>query len=188
MSKTPGPMIVLETERLVLVEFSDQHAPFLLEFVNEPAWLQYIGDKKIYDLDAAKDFIEDKLRLSYEVSGFGFYVVCQKSDKVPVGICGLVDRDGLDDIDIGFAFLKKFRRQGYGFESSKAMLDYAKNTLNIDRIVAITHPDNVASGRLLEKLGLTFDKLIPFPENHEEQCRLYVESQLLRSTGSDPIN
>ena len=168
-------MILFETERLALHEFKKKHAPFLLELVNEPDWIRFIGDKEVYDLDDARAFIKNRLVKSYEENGFGFYVVYLKNTKEPIGICGLVNRDGLENIDIGFAFLENYRKNGYGFESSKAMLNHAKNNLNIEKIVAITHPDNVASGKLLEKLGLIFDRLIPFPEDEKELCRLYVE-------------
>lgn len=168
-------MKLFETERLVLMEFEEAHAPFLLELVNEPDWIRFIGDKKVYDLDGAKDFIENKLKKSYEVSGFGFYVVYLKSSNIPIGLCGLIDREGLEDIDIGFAFLKAYRQNGYAYESSKAMLDYARNELKIQRIVAITHPENVASGKLLEKLGLFFERMVSFPGDDLEECRLYVE-------------
>ena len=89
-------------------------------------------------------------------------------------LSGLVKRPGLNDIDIGFSILARHRRKGYAFESSKAMLAYAKNSLKIDRVVAITHIDNTASGNLLEKLGLRFDRIIELSGDGKDQCKLFV--------------
>jgi RimJ/RimL family protein N-acetyltransferase len=87
---------------------------------------------------------------------------------------GLVNRTGLNDIDIGFSFLARYRRKGYGYESSKAMLAYARDILKIDRVVAITHIDNTASENLLKKLGLTFDRIIELSVDGKDQCKLFV--------------
>ena len=169
-------MTIFKTERLALVEFKKTHAAFLYDLVNDPVWIEFIGDKNVHSLKDAEDYIENRLRKSYENHGFGFYVVKIKETDQPVGMCGLVDRPGLDDIDIGFAFLKEHRKRGYGFESSEGMLRYANKELGIDKVVAITHPDNVASGKLLEKLGLTFDRLIQLPEDKKDWCKLYVQN------------
>ena len=169
-------MTLFSTERLVLEEFQKKHSKFLLTLVNEPAWLAFIGDKNVHSIEDAEAFIENKFRKSYEESGFGFYVVNLKENGEPVGMCGLVDRNGLEDIDIGFAFLKKYRKMGFGYESSVGMLSYANKELGIEKVVAITHPDNVASGKLLEKLGLSFDKLIQLPEDDKDWCKLYVQN------------
>jgi RimJ/RimL family protein N-acetyltransferase len=102
---------------------------------------------------------------SYERHGFGMYRVALKDDDTPVGICGLVKRDSLDDVDIGFAFLPDFRSKGYAFESASAVLAYARRTLGMRRIVAITTTDNAESIRLLETLGLKFEKTIRIAED-----------------------
>ena len=167
-------MIILETKRLQTLEFEKSDADFILELVNEPAWLKFIGDKKVHDLEDARNFIENNLRTSYEKNGFGLFLAQLKDTKEPVGMSGLVNRSGLNDIDIGFSFLARHRRKGYAYECSKAMLAYAKNVLKIDRVVAITHIDNTASGNLLEKLGLTFDRIIELSEDGKDQCKLFV--------------
>jgi len=167
-------MIILETKRLQIREFEKSDANFILELVNEPAWLKYIGDKNVHDLDDARNFIENKLRTGYVKNGFGLFLARLKDTKEPVGMSGLVNRTGLNDIDIGFSFLARHRRKGYVYESSKAMLTYAKNILKIDRVVAITHIDNTASKNLLEKLGLTFDRIIELSEDGKDQCKLFV--------------
>ena len=167
-------MIILETKRLQILEFEKSDADFILELVNEPAWLKFIGDKKVHDLEDARNFIENNLRTSYVKNGFGLFLAQLKDTKEPVGMSGLVNRSGLNDIDIGFSFLARHRRKGYAYECSKAMLAYAKNILKIDKVVAITHIDNTASGNLLEKLGLTFDRIIELSEDGKDKCKLFV--------------
>ncbi len=153
-------MIVLETERLVLRWFDIKDAPFILELVNDPAWIQFIGDKRIKNLDDAKKYILNGPIDMYNKMGFGLYLVERKEDFTPLGMCGLIKRDSLEDVDIGFAFLEKFRSKGYGFESASAVIDYGVQNLSMKRIVAITTLDNINSGKLLEKVGLQFEKII----------------------------
>ncbi|OAK33516.1 GNAT family N-acetyltransferase [Bacillus wiedmannii] len=153
-------MIVLETERLVLRWFDIKDAPFILELVNDPAWIQFIGDKRIKNLDDAKKYILNGPVDMYNKMGFGLYLVERKEDFTPLGMCGLIKRDSLEDVDIGFAFLEKFRSKGYGFESASAVIDYGVRNLGMKRIVAITTIDNINSGKLLEKVGLQFEKII----------------------------
>ncbi|HDR4723626.1 GNAT family N-acetyltransferase [Bacillus cereus group sp. Sample62] len=153
-------MIVLETERLVLRWFDIKDAPFILELVNDPAWIQFIGDKRIKNLDDAKKYILNGPVEMYNKMGFGLYLVERKEDLTPLGMCGLIKRDSLEDVDIGFAFLEKFRSKGYGFESASAVIDYGVQKLGLKRIVAITTINNINSGKLLEKVGLQFEKII----------------------------
>ncbi|MEJ9112126.1 GNAT family N-acetyltransferase [Bacillus paramobilis] len=153
-------MIVLETERLVLRWFDIKDAPFILELVNDPAWIQFIGDKRIKNLDDAKKYILNGPVDMYNKMGFGLYLVERKEDLTPLGMCGLIKRDTLEDVDIGFAFLEKFRSKGYGFESASAVIDYGVQKLGLKRIVAITTIDNINSGKLLEKIGLQFEEII----------------------------
>ncbi|WP_242241892.1 GNAT family N-acetyltransferase [Bacillus cereus group sp. BfR-BA-01309] len=153
-------MIVLETERLILRWFDIKDAPFILELVNDPAWIQFIGDKRIKNLDDAKKYILNGPVDMYNKMGFGLYLVERKEDLTPLGMCGLIKRDSLEDVDIGFAFLERFRSKGYGFESASAVIDYGVQNLGMKRIVAITTIDNINSGKLLEKVGLQFEKII----------------------------
>ncbi|MGU3368862.1 GNAT family N-acetyltransferase [Bacillus mycoides] len=153
-------MIVLETERLVLRWFDIKDAPFILELVNDPAWIQFIGDKRIKNLEDATKYILNGPVDMYNKMGFGLYLVERKEDLTPLGMCGLIKRDSLEDVDIGFAFLEKFRSKGYGYESASAVIEYGVQKLGMKRIVAITSIDNVASGTLLEKVGLRFEKII----------------------------
>ncbi|KEK22350.1 GNAT family N-acetyltransferase [Bacillus gaemokensis] len=161
-------MIVLKTERLVLRWLEIKDAPFILELLNDPAWLQFIGDKGVRTLENAQEYILNGPVDMYHRFGFGLYLVERKEDLMPLGICGLVKRDSLEDIDIGFAFLEKFRSKGYAYESASAVMDYGTNTLGLHRIVAITSIDNNDSAKLLEKLGLRFERMIPYSKEEEE--------------------
>ena len=144
-------MIVLETERLVLRWFHLKDAPFILELVNDPAWIQFIGNKGVRTLEDATNYIVNGPIDMYNKLGFGLYLVERKEDLTPLGMCGLIKRDSLEDVDIGFAFLEEFRSNGYGYESASAVIDYGVQNLGLKRIVAITTIDNIHSGKLLEK-------------------------------------
>ena len=93
----------------------------------------------------------------YAERGFGLWLVERKIDRAPLGICGLVKREQLEDVDLGFAFLPRYWSQGYASESAKGVLQYARASVGLKRVVAITSPDNHASARLLEKLGFAHE-------------------------------
>jgi RimJ/RimL family protein N-acetyltransferase len=165
----PGPSAaVLETPRLTLRRFSLDDAPFVIEMVNDPAWLEHIGDRNVRTLEDARAYLQKGALAMYERVGFGMYVVVLKESGEPVGTCGLIQRDGLDDVDIGFAFLPQFRGAGYAFESAAAVLEHAIAGLGLKRIVAIVSPANHRSIRILEKLGLQFERTIKLPGDDEE--------------------
>jgi [ribosomal protein S5]-alanine N-acetyltransferase len=159
---------ILETDRLTLRQLSVEDDAFILELVNDPAWLRFIGDRGVRTLDDARAYILKGPVAMYERVGFGLYLVERKNDGVSLGICGLIKRDGLEDVDLGFAFLPEFRAQGYATESAAAVLAYGQSVFDLKRVVAITSPDNDRSTRLLEKLGFTFEKLIHLPNDSEE--------------------
>ncbi|GHO71834.1 alanine acetyltransferase [Ktedonobacter sp. SOSP1-52] len=166
---------LLETERLIQRRFSLEDAPFILELLNDPGWVQFIGDFGVRTLDDARSYIETRPLAMYNRVGFGLYLVALKEGNVPIGMCGLIKRDTLEDVDIGFAFLPTFRGKGYAYEAASAMLEYGKQEFALKRIVAITTPDNVSSARLLEKLGLRFERMIIFPPENEELKLFAVE-------------
>ena len=151
-------MIVLETERLTLRHASLDDAPFILRLLNEPAFLQYIGDRGVRSLEGARDYIAQRLIASYEQHGFGLWVVMRREAGDPLGICGLVKRETLPDPDIGFAFLLEHWRSGIGFESASGVQRFAFEKLALPRLLAIVNPENAASIRLLEKLGFEFER------------------------------
>jgi RimJ/RimL family protein N-acetyltransferase len=168
---------ILETERLVLRRFTLDDAAFALELVNDPAWLEYIGDRKVRSLEDARAYLSKGTLAMYERVGFGMYVVTLKESGEPVGSCGLVQRDGLDDVDLGFAFLPRFRGRGFALESATAVLEYAARTLGLKRVVAIVSPGNHRSIRLLERIGLRYERPITLPGDDEE-ISLYATGPL----------
>ena len=165
-------MIILETERLVIRELdAARDAEFVFELLNTPKFIKYIGDRGVRSVEQARDFIENRYRRSYQDHGFGLYAVDVKADSIQVGICGFVKRDTLPEPDLGFAFLPQFEGRGFGFESADAVLRYGRIDLGITTVLAITSPDNEISGKLLEKLGFRFERLIEMPDG--EVLRLY---------------
>jgi RimJ/RimL family protein N-acetyltransferase len=160
--RTPGwaDMTVLETQRLTLRELCAEDAGFILQLVNEPAWLRFIGDKGIRSVEAARDYILKGPVEMYARLGFGLWLVELKNGRIPIGICGLLKRESLEDIDIGYAFLSTHWKQGYAFESASAVLSYGKQKCSLTRIVAVMSQGNEASQRLLMKLGLRFERMI----------------------------
>lgn len=148
---------ILETNRLVLRRMSLDDDAFIRTLLNEPSFIRYIGDRGVRTLDDARRYIADGPLASYERTGFGLYVVETRGDCAPIGICGLLKRDTLGHPDLGFAFLPRFWSQGYAYESAAAVLDYARSTLGIQRILAITSPDNISSIKLLTRLGFSYE-------------------------------
>jgi RimJ/RimL family protein N-acetyltransferase len=168
---------VIETDRLNLRLLSADDAEFIVELLNDPSFLRFIGDKGVRTLDDARDYILNGPVDMYNRLGFGLYLTELKESGAPIGICGLIKRDSLEDVDIGFAFLPRFWAKGYAYESAAAVMAYGKTVLGLKRIVAITSLDNYASGRLLEKLGLRFEQTIHLSKDAPE-VRLYVSDFL----------
>jgi RimJ/RimL family protein N-acetyltransferase len=135
-------------------------APFMLELLNDPAFLRFIGDRGVHDLDDARAYILTGPMAMYGKYGFGMFLTQLKANGVPIGICGLMKRNSLPDVDIGFAFLPAFRSKGYAFESAAAVAAYARAVLRLPRIAGITKPDNHSSIKVLERLGLKFERLV----------------------------
>lgn len=156
-------MIVAQTERLLIREFTVDDAPFILELVNEPAWLAFIGDKGVRTIGDAVNYILKGPVKSYHIHGYGLWLVQLKHGHIPIGMCGLIKRDALEHADIGFAYLSAHRGQGYAYEAATATLAYAKCKIGLKHILAITNQDNFRSIRLLEKLGLKFERFITLP-------------------------
>jgi RimJ/RimL family protein N-acetyltransferase len=159
---------ILETERLILREIVESDDEFMLDLLNQPSFIKYIGDRNVRNLEQAREFIESRYRKSYADHGYGLYAVELKSNDAPIGICGFVKRDTLPDADIGFAFLPQFEGKGYALESANAVMQYGREKLNLKRVLAITTQDNESSGRLLQKLGFKFEKLITQPHDTEK--------------------
>ncbi len=162
-------MIVAETKRLVISEFTSNDAPFYLDLVNTPNWIKYIGDREIHAIEDAKKRIEESILTSYIENGFGAYKLqLRDANLKTIGSCGLYKRDHFDHADIGFAMLPEYENQGFGYESSIEILKLAEKDFKQEKVLAITLPTNIASIKLLEKLGLSFEKMvIPFDDDEE---------------------
>lgn len=148
-------MSVLETPRLALRELRADDAEFILTLLNEPSFLQYIGDRNVRNVDDARRYIASGPVESYARNGFGLYLVERKEDGSPLGMCGLLRRDTLPEVDIGFAFLPAHWGRGYAFEAASAAIEHARSVVGLRRLVAIVSPDNEASMKLLARLGFT---------------------------------
>jgi RimJ/RimL family protein N-acetyltransferase len=158
----------LETQRLRLREVCFADAEFILQLTNEPGWLRFIGDKNIVSPEDAKAYIEESILASYQKNGFGIWLVelksSDESEALPIGTCGLVDRPTLKDIDLGFAFLASAAGHGFAQEAASAVIAYAKTTIKLPRLLAITLPDNERSINLLSKLGFNNKGAIELPK------------------------
>ncbi len=169
--------LIAVTERLELVHLTLDDAPFILELVNDPAWLRFIGDRGVRTLAQAEAYLQDGPLASYVANGYGLYLVRRKSDGARLGMCGLLQRPSLPQPDIGFAYLPQFTGQGYGFEAATAVLHHAHHELNLSPILAIVKPDNVPSIKLLEKLGMQRQKLLSLDEGQSEVLLYALENK-----------
>ena len=153
-------MNILETERLLIRQLSVEDAPFICQLLNEPSFIQNIGDRGVRTSADAEKYIENGPVASYVRNGFGLCLVTLKESGESIGMCGLIKREALEDVDIGYAFLPKFWSKGYAFEAVQAFKQYAGEVIGLTRLVAIVDPNNQGSIRVLEKLGMAFEKLV----------------------------
>lgn len=168
-------MTMLETERLTLRELTLLDAPFILALLNDPDWLRFIGDRQVRTLEQARDYIFRGPMAMYERCGHGLWLVVRRADDAPLGLCGLIARASLPDVDIGFALLAEHRGHGYAYEAAQACLRYAQDTLGLERIVAITTLDNSESAGLLTRLGMAFETTLRLPPD-EAELRLFART------------
>ena len=170
-------MSILETDRLILSELKTKDAKFIHKLYNDQDFINYIGDKGIHSVQDALSFINTGPKQSYKNHGYGLYLVKLK-DETSIGVCGLLKRDDLDLPDIGFAILPDYRRMGFIYEASKAVIEDAKNRLHLDSLFAITTPDNNGSINLLKKLGFTLKDIIKRDKNNEpiQLYAIYLDS------------
>jgi len=151
---------VLDTERLSLRRLDAGDADFIVELLNQPSFIANIGDRGVRTADDARRYIEDGPVASYERFGFGLFLVALKATGEPIGICGLLKRDTLPDVDVGFALLPQFWSRGYAIECATAVTAWGRDVLALPRIVAIVNPANAASIRVLGKMGFAFERLV----------------------------
>ena len=153
----------IETERLVLRHLTTEDDAFMLELMNEPDFIRFVADRGLRTRADAAVYLSEKILPSYARYGFGFYRVDLKDSGTAIGICGLVKRETLEWVDIGFSVLERFRGHGYALEAATAVMNHGRTVLELTRIVGVTAPDNRNSIRLLEKLGLRFQEKIHLP-------------------------
>ena len=170
------PALSLQTPRLALRPLAESDAAFSLTLLNQPSFLQFIGDRKVRSLEQARAYLRDGPQRSYEQHGFGLLLVQAKGSAAPIGMCGLIKREYLDDPDIGFAFLPEYWSQGFALEAARAVLGDALAVPAIQRVAAIVQPDNAASIKLLLKLGMRDIGAIK-PADNEPALRLFVRDR-----------
>lgn len=159
---------MIASSRLILREMIVTDAPFILELLNDGDFYRYIGDRGIRSLEQAQEYIQQGPAVSYARYGHGLYLVERKEDGASLGICGLIKRDALEQVDIGYAFLPQYRGQGYAIEAAQAALADGKSRLGIGQVVAIVTPGNERSIGLLAKLGLVRSRLVKLSEDADE--------------------
>jgi len=157
-----------ETERLFIRPTEEKDAAFIFELLNSPKWLKHIGDRKVYSVADAKNYIDIKMKPQLLSHGYSNNTVIRKSDGVKIGTCGLYDREGLEGVDIGFAFLPAYEKHGYAYESAARVLKAGFEDFNIKKVCAITLEVNGNSQNLIKKLGLKFVKMIKMDGDEEE--------------------
>jgi RimJ/RimL family protein N-acetyltransferase len=168
IAAAPQRPAVLATERLRLRRVTSGDAAFLVELLNDPGFLANIGDRGVRTAADAAGYVEKGPGASYARHGFGLYLVELGATATPIGLCGLVKRDTLPDVDVGFAFLPAFRSQGYAIEAAQAVVAEARERVGLSRLVAIVKPGNDASARLLLKLGMRLEGRILLPHDPDE--------------------
>ena len=170
----------LETERLLLRPISTADTGFILELYNSPKFIEFIGDRNIRTMEDAENYIVGKFLPQMEKIGFGNYLIIRKCDSMKIGTVGIFEREGLDVHDIGFSFLPEYEGKGFGFEAASALLDIAFKEFGLKKISAITTDANISSRKLIEKLGLTYQKKVQLPNDNEELR--YYEMELKKET------
>ena len=161
---------MLETDRLTLHEMTLDDAGLMLAVWNDPAFVRYVGDRGIRNLDDAEEAMREGILRLYEEYGYGPYRLALKGSGDAIGICGLFRRDGLDDPDIGYATLPEFCGRGYAFEAACAVIEHTQSVLGFERLIAIISSDNAASIGLIGKLGFEFERMHRMPDADDDVC------------------
>ena len=159
---------MIETERLHIRKLNLDDAAFILRLLNEPSWIANIGDKHVHSLQAARQYLETSPLTLYRLYGYGLFLLETRHDHKPIGLCGLINREGLADVDLGFALLECCWGKGYAYEAALATLTHGKETHSIDRVVAITLESNHSCIRLLRKLNFQYERSVTLTGDPEE--------------------
>lgn len=157
-----------KTERLSLKPASLEDAEFFLELYNMPKFIKYIGDRNLRTKEDSENYIKNHFLPQIEKLGFGNYVVILKEENKKIGAVGIFEREGLEVMDIGFSFFEEYEGKGFAYESASKLKDAARSEFGIEKISAITTKENFSSQKLIEKLGLTFQKIVTLPDGDEE--------------------
>ncbi len=168
-----SPPVVLQTERLIVRPFTLGDAGFILRLLNEPSFIENIADKGVRSLEDARRYLRDGPLASYALHGFGLWRVGLKEGDDSIGMAGILKRDVLDDIDLGYALLPEYCGQGYGHEAVVAIVDYARERLGHHRLVAVVNEDNKRSVHLLNKLGFVHERMVRL-DSDQDEIRLYA--------------
>ena len=168
-------MFLVETDRLLISQLTIEDASFIFKLVNSPSWLEHIGDRNVKNIDDARRYIEQGPLKSYKQWGFGPYKVVLKNTNTAIGMCGLLKREILEDVDLGFALLPFYTGHGYAYEAAAGVLQFAQHQLGLQRVIAITTANNVSCLTLLQKLGFRFERTL----------RFYNKDALLLATDAD---
>jgi RimJ/RimL family protein N-acetyltransferase len=163
-------MTILETDRLALREMTTDDAEFLFKLLNEPSFIENIGDRNVRTIEDARQYALNGPIASYKQHGFGLYLVALKETRTPIGICGLVKRESLPDADIGYALLPEYWGRGYALEATTAMKEHAFHVLGHKALLAIVNPENRSSIRVLEKIGLRYSRMVRMSPDAAEIC------------------
>jgi len=172
-SASKAGAVIAETARLTIREVTVGDASFICRLLNEPSWLQNIDDRGVRTIADAQSYIESRVIRSYQLTGFGMYLVELTHQSLPIGTCGLVKREALPLPDLGFAFLPQFWGQGYAREAACAMVQHAREHLRIPKLLGIVKPDNERSCRLLEALGFALEGTFR-PDLQAQELQLYA--------------
>jgi len=172
MTSNSHKLFILETERLYLRHLVRDDAEFILRLLNEPSWLEFIGDKSVNNLNEAKKYIELSAITMYQQFGFGLFLVASNQNDIPLGLCGLMKRDNLEHADLGYAFLPEFWQQGFATEAVSSVLEYAKHEHQLTKLLALTKSSNISSIKLLNKVNFQFDRDLKLLDD-EENLQIY---------------
>ena len=159
---------MIKTARLRLTPMALKDAPFVLELLNTKEWVENIGQRNVHSISDAEQYIQKKMILHYEKNGYGNYLMTRAEDGAKIGCVSLYNREDVEGVDIGFAMLPQYCRKGYAYEGSKAIMNLGKSEFGLTSVCAFTSKGNIASQKLIERLGLKFERTILFGEEKEE--------------------
>jgi len=147
----------IETSRLLLRHFSLTDLDDLFAIRSDPDVMRFIGVGQPHSMNQVRDSLEYVIS-DWEKHGFGRWAIVHKADKKLIGWCGLAFLDKTDEIEIGYGIAKEYWGRGLTTEAAAASLRYGFEELKLDRIVAVAMPENIASRRIMEKIGMRFEK------------------------------